>query len=346
MRPEGISAGSYNHSDEDIPLDLVFFSPFEELRLNHGMKRNSQGILALALFPLSTSEGLRTSRGGRKDSLWEARLPVWRERRPPALLRALAHVVQALDDQQRLVRHIPLERRLEPHHQRAHVARAHRRRPDRFVHLLLLGNARGLCTRSAAFSRRSPHSARRCSLRSSSGLSYRASSKMMYGAQRSALVAYAVPQSQSSAAATGALALALVLVYGSSSYSLQWFVCDSSLAVTPFYSHCLFSRAKTFLLTFLLIQAPSTTTCALPPPSAHRSAFILRLAASTAPSTCALPVAARLQPAPCLHHLRLAASTPPSTCALHLRLTASTAPSTCALPVAAAPLLRHLTSPI
>jgi hypothetical protein len=35
----------------------------------------------------------------------------------------------------------------------------------------------------------------------------------MYNAQRSALVAYAVPQSRSSAAATGALALELVLVY-------------------------------------------------------------------------------------------------------------------------------------
>ena len=26
-------AGRFNRSDEDIPLDLVFFSPFEELRL-------------------------------------------------------------------------------------------------------------------------------------------------------------------------------------------------------------------------------------------------------------------------------------------------------------------------
>ncbi len=39
-------------------------------------------------------------------------LPVLRERRPLALLRALAHVVQALDDQQRLLLHIPIKRQL------------------------------------------------------------------------------------------------------------------------------------------------------------------------------------------------------------------------------------------
>jgi hypothetical protein len=33
LRPIGTVAGSYNSSDKDIPLDLVFFSPFEELRL-------------------------------------------------------------------------------------------------------------------------------------------------------------------------------------------------------------------------------------------------------------------------------------------------------------------------
>ncbi len=32
LRPVGTVAGSYNRSDEDIPLDLVFFSPFESLR--------------------------------------------------------------------------------------------------------------------------------------------------------------------------------------------------------------------------------------------------------------------------------------------------------------------------
>jgi hypothetical protein len=74
-----------------------------------------------------------------------------------------------------------------------------------------------LCARTsgtAAFSRRSPHWARRCSLRSTSCLSFRASSKVMYGVQRSALVEYAGQQSQSSAAAMGALALVLALVYG------------------------------------------------------------------------------------------------------------------------------------
>ncbi len=32
LRPIGTVAGSFNCSNEDIPLDLVFFSPFEELR--------------------------------------------------------------------------------------------------------------------------------------------------------------------------------------------------------------------------------------------------------------------------------------------------------------------------
>ncbi len=51
-------------SDEDIPLDLVFFSPFEELRLRAGGIMESKGIhryMSPHLFPLSTSEGLRTS---------------------------------------------------------------------------------------------------------------------------------------------------------------------------------------------------------------------------------------------------------------------------------------------
>jgi hypothetical protein len=33
LRPIGTVAGSTNSSDEDIPLDLIFFGPFEELRL-------------------------------------------------------------------------------------------------------------------------------------------------------------------------------------------------------------------------------------------------------------------------------------------------------------------------
>jgi hypothetical protein len=33
LRLIGAVAGRFNRSDEDIPLDLIFFSPFEELRL-------------------------------------------------------------------------------------------------------------------------------------------------------------------------------------------------------------------------------------------------------------------------------------------------------------------------
>ena len=33
LRSIGTVAGSFNRSNEEIPLDLVFFSPFEELRL-------------------------------------------------------------------------------------------------------------------------------------------------------------------------------------------------------------------------------------------------------------------------------------------------------------------------
>ncbi len=32
LRPIGTAAGRFNRSDEAIPLDLVLFSPFEELR--------------------------------------------------------------------------------------------------------------------------------------------------------------------------------------------------------------------------------------------------------------------------------------------------------------------------
>ena len=37
-------AGSINSSDEDIPLDLIFFSPFEELRLKAAGVMESKGI--------------------------------------------------------------------------------------------------------------------------------------------------------------------------------------------------------------------------------------------------------------------------------------------------------------
>ncbi len=42
--PIGTAAGRFNHSDEDILLDLVFFSPFEELRLRTAGIMESKGI--------------------------------------------------------------------------------------------------------------------------------------------------------------------------------------------------------------------------------------------------------------------------------------------------------------
>ncbi len=44
LRPIGTSAGSFNRSNEDIPLDLVFFSPFEEPRLRTAGIMESKGI--------------------------------------------------------------------------------------------------------------------------------------------------------------------------------------------------------------------------------------------------------------------------------------------------------------
>ncbi len=44
LRPIGTAAGSYNRSDEEIPLDLVFISPFEELRLRTAGIMESNGI--------------------------------------------------------------------------------------------------------------------------------------------------------------------------------------------------------------------------------------------------------------------------------------------------------------
>ena len=44
LRPIGIAAGRFNRSDEDIPLDLVFFSPFEELNLRTAGIMESKGI--------------------------------------------------------------------------------------------------------------------------------------------------------------------------------------------------------------------------------------------------------------------------------------------------------------
>ncbi len=44
LRPIGTVAGSFNCSDEDIPLDLIFFSLFEELRLRTAGIMELKGI--------------------------------------------------------------------------------------------------------------------------------------------------------------------------------------------------------------------------------------------------------------------------------------------------------------
>jgi hypothetical protein len=66
LRLIGTAAGCYNRSDEDVPLDLIFFSPFEELRLpvrTAGIMKSKDvhRVYEPHLFPLSTLEGLRTS---------------------------------------------------------------------------------------------------------------------------------------------------------------------------------------------------------------------------------------------------------------------------------------------
>ncbi len=44
LHPIGTVAGSINRSDQDIPLDLIFFSPVEELRLRTAGFKESKGI--------------------------------------------------------------------------------------------------------------------------------------------------------------------------------------------------------------------------------------------------------------------------------------------------------------
>jgi hypothetical protein len=70
LRPIGTKAGHgrCNRSDDDIPLDLVFFSAFEELRLQTAERWNRTEFTLIftrftspPLFLLSSSEGLRTS---------------------------------------------------------------------------------------------------------------------------------------------------------------------------------------------------------------------------------------------------------------------------------------------
>jgi hypothetical protein len=55
LRPIGTVAGSFNRSDEDIPIDLIFFSPFEELHLRTAGIMESKGIYRVyELSPVST----------------------------------------------------------------------------------------------------------------------------------------------------------------------------------------------------------------------------------------------------------------------------------------------------
>ncbi len=49
LRPTGTVAGRYNRSDEDIPLNLVFFSPFEDFRLRTAGIMESKGTHRVAL---------------------------------------------------------------------------------------------------------------------------------------------------------------------------------------------------------------------------------------------------------------------------------------------------------
>ena len=44
LRPIGAVTDRFNRSDDDIPLDLIFFSPFEELGLRTAGIMESKGI--------------------------------------------------------------------------------------------------------------------------------------------------------------------------------------------------------------------------------------------------------------------------------------------------------------
>ncbi len=57
LRPIGTAAGSFNHSDEDIPLDLVFSSPFEELCLRTAGIMESKGIHRVYAAPAQPRVG-------------------------------------------------------------------------------------------------------------------------------------------------------------------------------------------------------------------------------------------------------------------------------------------------
>jgi hypothetical protein len=61
LRPIGTVTGSDNSSYEDIQLNLVFFSPFEKLRLESWNQKEFTRYASPHLFPRSTSEGLTTS---------------------------------------------------------------------------------------------------------------------------------------------------------------------------------------------------------------------------------------------------------------------------------------------
>jgi hypothetical protein len=55
LRPIGTAADRSNRSDEDIPLDLVFFSPFEEFRLRTAGIMESKGIHSVRALTCSHS---------------------------------------------------------------------------------------------------------------------------------------------------------------------------------------------------------------------------------------------------------------------------------------------------
>jgi hypothetical protein len=86
----GTAAGLFNHSNKDIQLNLVFFSPSEELCLRTAGIMESKGITGYTrppLFQLSVLEGLRTSSG--KFLSFHA---FWKEMEPQ-----LFHIITAED---------------------------------------------------------------------------------------------------------------------------------------------------------------------------------------------------------------------------------------------------------
>jgi hypothetical protein len=66
--------GRFNRSDDDIPLDLVFYSPFEELRLKAAGLMESKGIHRVYWPSPRSTSGCGTSDGPSlvwATSLWQ-----------------------------------------------------------------------------------------------------------------------------------------------------------------------------------------------------------------------------------------------------------------------------------